>query len=425
MLKINSTHKAFMLIFLFLSAYPIFASDKSIEADQDILLDSHIQNIINQDRVRYNLPALSVSIKLPSENYTRNYVSGYDSQSHGNPITSNTLFRIGSITKTFTAAIILQLAEENKLSLNDKLVKWFPQYPKWAHVKIKNLLNHTSGIYNYTRGTSWDNELRNNPNKYWSSAELADIAYQKHDLFDPGEKYSYSNTDYILLGMIIQKATGEPLQQVFNERFNTYHLKNTFYPSSLGYPDYVINKLARGYNRDGTFKYNQDVTLAFNTQADGAIISTPNDIIDWLNQLFLGRIISNKSLTQMMSIVSDNDARPIDLKNFHMKDLSSKTPVIDIGEGLGMGLVYFKDYGFTWAHAGGVAGYESCYTLNPCNGIYIALAYSVKPKQQLIFGKISRDIFKEILKTELVTNHVKTYQQNNVIPDFCYQTQND
>jgi len=352
-------------------------------------------------------------------------VSGYNFLPNKNKIIPDTLFKMGSITKTFTATIILKLAEENKLTLNDSLIKWLPQYSRWKNIKIKNLLNHTSGIYNYTHGADWDNKLRNNPKKHWLSIELANIAYQHDNLFNPGSKYSYSNTDYVLLGLIIEKVTNKSIQQVFNEYFHTYHLKNTFYTTS-GYSATAMKRLAHGYNRDGTFESNKDITfVSYGGQADGAIISTPNDIIYWLNQLFSGKIISNKSLKDMMTIISERDAKSINIKNIHLQNNILKMPVSDVGEGYGMGLVYFKSYGLAWTHAGGILGYESLYTFNPCNGIYLALAYNVKPKQQLIFAKIANDIFSILLASPFIANNIENYQKNNIIPNFCYSVKDE
>lgn len=132
--------------------------------------------------------------------------------------------------------------------------------------------------------------LRTKPQKYWSLQQLAELAYPHSDLFKTGKKYNYTNTDYILLGMIIEKATNKSLPQVFDEYLKQYDLTNTFY-SPLAYSCALKHKIAHGYNRDGTFKYNTDVTsvsMSFG-QSAGAMISTPNDIIRWLQALFSGK----------------------------------------------------------------------------------------------------------------------------------------
>lgn len=393
-----------ILIICCSSATCIFAFVKN----NDQALNQDIQKILNENKLKYNLPAISLSIQLPNSP-VENYVSGSYSLLENKAITSETLFQIGSITKTFTATILFKLIEQDKINMNDRLEKWLPQYTRWKNRTIRDLLYHTSGFYNYTSGKSFDALLRKNPQKYFTLKELADLAYQHSDLSKPGQKYNYTNTDYILLGMIIEKATHQSIQEVFNAYFNQYRLGNTFYSPSQ-YPPEVKNRIAHGYNRDGTFKYNTDVTfnsLSF-TQSAGAMISTPNDLIKWLHALFNGEIISIKSLDQMLKVIHGNNTQLIDVKDLHpIKHTISSNSFTELGTGAGIGLIYFKNNGLFWVHSGGTLGYESLYAYNPCKGIYLALVYSVKPKQQLIFMKIAERILDrldhsiEVKKTEL------------------------
>lgn len=388
--------------------------------DTDIVLSKQIKNILDENRIKYNLPAISLSIMLP-QNKTQDFVSGYYSSAQEKNITPDTLFQMGSITKTFTATIIFKLIEENKLNIKENLAKWLPQYPRWKNITVYDLLHHISGVYNYTSGKSFDSLLRNNPQKYWSLNKLADMAYQHPDLAKPGKKYNYTNTDYILLGMIIEKATHSSIQQVFDAYLKQYNLNNTFY-SSHRYSPEIKNKIAHGYNRDGTFKFNTDVTWvsASFSQSAGAIVATPSDIIKWLHELFSGKIITNKSLAKMTNIVSEKDAKAINIEDILLpKKLSRTAPFKELGIGSGIGLLYFKDNGITWAHAGGMPGYESLYAYNPCHGIYLVLAYNVKPKQQLIFMQIAEQIFRKLHNSNTIRKAINDYQQNNLLPLYC------
>lgn len=151
--------------------------------------------------------------------------------------------------------------------------------------------------------------------------------------------------------------------------------------------------MAHGYNRDGTFKFNMDVTdvsISF-AQSAGAMIAAPSDIINWLNQLFSGKIISAQSLAKMTKIIPQKNVTEIKIK-----DLSKNKPFSEVGIGAGLGLVYFKNNGFTWVHTGGMPGYEAVYAYNPASRVYLALAYSVKPKQQFISLKIADEVFRVI-----------------------------
>src|SRR5437868_5853849 len=131
---ITSNRRIRFLIMVLLCC--IHCSTYAFHLNSEKILNEKIQNTLDVDRIKYHLPALSVSIELPN-NFTRNYVSGYYSLSEKKKITPDTLFQIGSITKTFTATIIFKLVEENKLNVNDKLIKWLPQYPRWKNITVK------------------------------------------------------------------------------------------------------------------------------------------------------------------------------------------------------------------------------------------------------------------------------------------------
>ena len=411
----NHFNKVLTLIFLCFCY--ISASGREINSS----LNNDINNILSANREKYDLPGISLSLKLPDSGEIENYVNGYYSLFQNRSINPETLFQMGSITKTFTATIIFKLIEENKLKIEDNLGKWLPQYARWKNITIYNLLHHTSGIYNYSSGKSFDNLLRKNPEKYWSLNELADMAYKHADLYPPGKKYNYTNTDYILLGMIIEKATHQSIQAVFDHYLKKYHLNNTFYSPSK-YPDLVKNRVAHGYNRDGTFKSNTDVAFVSMSysQSAGAIISTPNDLVKWLNDLFTGKILNNESLKDMMEIISEDNGKPIDMsKLYTLKKLIQSEPFIELGIGSGIGLVYLKHNGITWVHAGGMPGFESLFAYSPCNGIYLALAYNIKPKQQLIFIQIADEIFKKLNNSVEVIKAIEVYRKSNVLPDYC------
>ncbi len=401
---------------------------KASATENNLSLNNNIHNILIESRIKYKLPAISVSAKLPNRDKIYNYVDGYDTDSSKKNITPETLFQMGSITKTFTATIIYKLIDEKKITVNDHLAVWLPNYPRWNNITIYQLLHHTSGIYNYTHDKTFDNLLNKFPQKYWTLNELAELAYQRADLYPPGKKYNYTNTDYILLGLIIEKITHQPVQQVFNNYFKKYKLENIFY-YTYQFPSIITNRIAHGYNRDGTFKFNDDVTLvslSFN-QSAGALIATPNDVIKWLIYLFDGKIITKKSLNDMLQVISEKNLKIINLENLSKKQLNEtrNKPFTEIGIGAGIGLVYLKNNGLTWVHAGGTPGYEAFYAYNPCNGIYLALAYNIKPKQQLIFIDIIDKIFKQLNHSPEVIKAIRYYKKNSLLPAYCKHTQNE
>ena len=382
-------------------------------------LNLQLQSLIQQEQKKYQLPALSVSIQLPGGKNVRNYVTGTYTLKSQKSITPDTLMQIGSITKTITASIILQLVEQHKLELTDTIGEFLPQYPRWKKISIYNLLSHTSGIYNFSISTSFDKMIRQFPNKEWTLKEIADLAYRHSNLFQPGKKYQYTNSDYILLGLILEKVEHQSNQEIFDHYLKKYHFANTFYTPS-GYPDTIKSRISHGYNRDGTLTYNEDATYYTESwgQSAGAMTSTPEDIDHWLAQLFANKIISPDSLAKMTTVISEDNALLINLNNLHPEKFA-KNKFTEIGSGLGIGLIYFPHYGFVWAHSGGTLGYESFFTYNPCNGIIVVLFYSVKPKQQLIFTEIASDIFKVIDSSNEIKDQIIKFQKNQKIPSFC------
>ena len=118
------------------------------------------------------------------------------------------------MTKQFTAAVLLKLGEQHKLSLDDKISKYFPNHKKGDEITIKNLLTHTSGLSEIFRDTLF---IKENKQKYISKEKLLSFFINKPLYFDPGTQYSYCNSGYILLGLIIEKVTGKPYEQIVKD----------------------------------------------------------------------------------------------------------------------------------------------------------------------------------------------------------------
>ena len=148
------------------------------------------------------------------------------------PIAVGDRVRVGSLTKTFVATVVLQLAAEHLLSISDTVSRWLPGLvPGGAGITIRELLQHTSGIYSYTNDPGFLQALFSDPTRVWRPAELVRIAVAHPPVFPPGTSLAYSNTDYVLLGMIIQAATGHPVGQQLQARiFTPLGLRDTYLP---------------------------------------------------------------------------------------------------------------------------------------------------------------------------------------------------
>ena len=161
---------------------------------------------------------------------------GYKNAAKNEMNDANTIFQIGSITKQFTSAIILRLQEMKKLSVQDKLSKYFPALSFADSVTIENLLSHTSGIFNYTNNADF---MKTEAVKPASQEKIFALFKDKPLEFVPGSKYNYSNSGYMLLGYIIEKVTGKPYEKVMHETvFTPLHMDHSGFDfTSLQSPD--------------------------------------------------------------------------------------------------------------------------------------------------------------------------------------------
>jgi len=209
--------------------------------------------------------------------------------------TIETRFPIGSLTKQFTAAAILQLQEQGKLNTGDKLSKYFPDYPKGDLVTLHMLLNHTSGIKECSENPHWLTINPNLPIAQLQDTIMKTFKFEPYD-FEPGTFWKYSNSGYILLGYIIEQTSGET--------FADYIQKHVLQPAGMNRSgtlsqDAIVTELADGYSKNnGQWKKAdfQPTNIGFSA---GILYATVGDLFKWQQALFRGKIISEKSLKLM------------------------------------------------------------------------------------------------------------------------------
>ncbi len=211
------------------------------------------------------------------------------------PNSPDTKFRLGSITKQFTSMLIMQLVQDGKLRLDEKVSEVLSDYPKeqGEKITIHNLLTHTSGIPNYTDFPGYPTEIMKNT---FSPLELVKLFENKPLEFKPGSKFSYSNSGYILLGYIIEKVTGKPYEEVLKENiFNPLGMKNSGYDHNIE----IIPKRAYGYNHFALEVQNAnyiDMTVPFSA---GALYSTVEDLYKWDQALYTNKILSKENIKKL------------------------------------------------------------------------------------------------------------------------------
>jgi CubicO group peptidase (beta-lactamase class C family) len=212
----------------------------------------------------------------------------------GVPLAPDMVFEIGSITKQFTAAAIMMLAEEGKLSLDDPITRHLADYPAYGDgITIEHLLTHTSGIFSYT---NIDEYMMKEIRKDIPVAELIDVFKDVPVEFAPGERFKYSNSGYVLLGAIIESASGMSYEDFIKARiFEPLGLKHTSYGSHTR----VIPNRAAGYARVEGEYINAPFLSMTQPYSAGALMSTVEDLHAWNRALFGGRVVSAESLQRM------------------------------------------------------------------------------------------------------------------------------
>jgi D-alanyl-D-alanine carboxypeptidase len=210
------------------------------------------------------------------------------------PVTPASVFRIGSITKQFTSAAIMQLVEKGRLSLDDTLGALLPGMPvAWRKTTLRELLNHTSGIPSYTDlGPRWFVRMREDmvPDSL--------LAFTAKDTmnFAPGSKWRYDNTGYVLLGMILDRTTGKLYPKYLEDQFfKPLGLASTMYCST----EPIIKHRAQGYGRQGKQLVNANFLAMSQPYSAGALCSTVGDLVKWTRALHSGAVVSPASFVQM------------------------------------------------------------------------------------------------------------------------------
>jgi CubicO group peptidase (beta-lactamase class C family) len=223
---------------------------------------------------------------------------GFENKKENKLNTAGTIYQIGSITKQFTSAIILQLVEKQKMGLQDRLSKYILDYPMGDSITVENLLTHTSGIYNYTNDGDF---MKTSSVRPISRDSLINLFKYKPLDFRPGTSWSYSNSGYILLGMIIEKVTGQSYFQVVTE--------NIFEPLEMHHTGFDFTNLkssdkAIGYSGDFSTPVGiVDSSVSF---AAGAIYTTVGDLYKWDQALYTNRVISQAMLQKAFTPYKSN-----------------------------------------------------------------------------------------------------------------------
>ncbi|MDX2193704.1 MAG: serine hydrolase [Gemmatimonadales bacterium] len=245
-----------------------------------------IDSLVRAEQARQRIPGVAVLVvRRDSVLLARGW--GEANVEHAVPVTDETFFQSGSVGKQFTAALVLLLAEEGRLRLDDRAVRWLPSLgPRWRGVTIRHLLTHTSGIPDYGDATL---DLR----REYTEAALVRLAARLEPEFAPGARWAYSNTGYVLLGCIIRQATGRFYGDLLRERlFTPLGMATARVISDAA----IVPHRAAGYELAGDSLRNQAwVSPSLNTTADGSLYLSLRDYAAWDRALRRGALLSASS----------------------------------------------------------------------------------------------------------------------------------
>lgn len=277
-------------------------------------------------------------LKIDQQGKTYERCIGMANIQKNRPNESSTLFRIGSVSKTFTAVIILKLMEEDRLSVDDKLSAWYPGIENADQITLEHLLRHRSGIYNFTDTSEYE-QYYTRPTTH---QEMLARIQRYGSVFKPGERMQYSNSNYLLLAYIAEKVSGKDYATLVKEMIaQPCGLQNT----RQGGVNDTAGKGALSYRYFSGWVADSLTDMSVST-GGGSLVSTPADLVRFMQCLFSGRLISMQSLQKMMTLQ----------------------------DGYGLGMMKYPFYEkVVYGHTGGIDAFRAFAGYLPADTMYIAL----------------------------------------------------
>jgi D-alanyl-D-alanine carboxypeptidase len=280
---------------------------------------------------------------------------GVADRATGKPMTPEVYHRIGSVTKTFTATLLLQAAGDGLLSLDDTIDKYVKGVPNGDEITLRQLATMTSGVATYSENKKFDfdGDPGTDPYRVWKPEELVEIGIEESPLFDPGTQFNYSNTNYVLLGLVLEQVTGKPIGELYRQRFiEPLGLKDTSFPdladTSLPEP-HAQGYTLQGQSSGGEPRNATDWNASW-TWTAGMMISTVDDLLAYGRAMGTG-----KGLLPPEQQDERIDSLASDVPPFDQPPLKG-----DFGYGLGL----MKEHGWI-GHGGVIPGYNTALYYNP------------------------------------------------------------
>ncbi|MFZ1729729.1 MAG: serine hydrolase [Bacteroidota bacterium] len=285
-----------LLILITLLCLPCLARSQSFDPQ----LASGLQSTLDSIRIAQNVKGISASVLLPGQGLWQG-TSGVSYAAV--QISPDMEFGIGSNSKLFTAVTLLKLVEKGTLTLDDSLHEWLPSFTNIdSTITIRQILNHTSGIADVNDIQGYPDTILSNPLRVFSPEEV--LRWVGPPLFPAGTSWSYSNTNYILAGMIVQRASGRRLDSLLRESILTLlGLDSTFLPVEDFVSGTICHPWANGVDISGTPR----MSLLTTAWSAGAMYSTSSEMVQWYAALMNGSVLEDASFKQMTTFVGSGN----------------------------------------------------------------------------------------------------------------------
>ena len=344
----------------------LFISISSFSQNSLTLIDS----LLIQKFDKINAPGANILISK-NDKILYNKSFGLANIELNVPLNTNHVFEIGSMTKQFTAIATLILIEQGKLSLEDNLTKFLPDYPNGNNITVQHLLNHTSGIKNFTSIKG----LHKIAHKNLTPIELINFFKDTPIDFAPGNQFKYTNSGYILLGYIIEKISGLRYANFIKKNiFNKLQMTSSYYASRSK----LIKNRASGYHHKTVYRNNRKIHPSI-PYASGALMSTVNDLFIWNKAIKNHTLISKETTAKVFSKQQLNNGKLINY-------------------GLGWHIKNINDL-LSYEHGGAIFGFKSMGVYIPKEDIYIVILSNCDCNSPT---KITREIAKILSNTNTI-----------------------
>jgi len=287
--------------YLLLIAFALFSIGNSSSAQSfDSTLAAKLQTTLDSMRAAHGIRGISASVIHPGQGMWR----GTSGVSYSTvPITSDMEFGIASNTKLFTAVALLKLAENNLVGIDDALYRWLPTFRNIdSTITLRQLLNHTSGIEEVNNYPGYADSILANPNRVFTPDEL--MAWVGPPLFPAGTGWSYSNTNYLLAGMVLESASGRNIARFIRDGILTpLQLDSTFFDVQ----ETILGTIAHPWQNGIDINRTPRISLNSSAWAAGAMYSTSGEMAQWYQALIGGRVLKANSFEQMTTFVGSGN----------------------------------------------------------------------------------------------------------------------